>query len=431
MRWFALTGALAIGLFAVAMALILATFLETRMLERDAALSRDFVQSIANTQQVAPVFRGAAAGVPSEFFGHLAAMPDVLRANVWSTGRRVLWSSRAELIGREFDDNDELDESLAGRATFEVEHGPTKDEHIALLPGRSLDFVENYFPVYDEAGRELLGVVELYRQPSALFEAIRSGQRLVWGGAALGALFLYLCLIGFVRRAERTLREQRTQLVEAQALAMVGELSASVAHSIRNPLGSIRSTAELQQALGADAPAMADIMRHVDRIDRLLRELLSSLGVGDARQAGVADLASVIEQLRERVAPSLEAAHKSLRVDVTRPLGRVAADPLLMAQVFDSLLANADEATAAGDSIELSARRAGDAVEIVIRDSGRGLGALRGEQLLEPLFTTKPSGLGMGLALVRRVIARLGGQIALENGAGGGAVVTLTLPIMK
>ena len=116
---FALTGALAIGLFSAGMAWLLTGLFESRLLERDAAISRDFVQSIVNTQKVAPAFAPPEAGQAApgfgEFFAHVAAMPDVLRANVYSADRRVLWSSQAELIGKVFAANDELDRSLAGQ----------------------------------------------------------------------------------------------------------------------------------------------------------------------------------------------------------------------------------------------------------------------------------------------------------------------------
>ena len=131
-RLFAIVGALAIGAFSIAMGWLLSAWLETRMLERDAEISREFVQSIATIQRVAGFF-GQPDGQPdasvAEFFVHVAAMPDVLRANVYAPDRRVLWSSRAELIGKIFPANDELDEALAGKVVINREdehHGDAK-----------------------------------------------------------------------------------------------------------------------------------------------------------------------------------------------------------------------------------------------------------------------------------------------------------------
>ena len=184
MRLFAAAGALAIGVFSIAMAMLLGWFLEGRMLERDAFVSRDFVQSIATTQQIAPVLRRsvaqASAVEPSfnEFIAHLAAMPSVLRVNVYGADRRVLWSSRPEMIGRVFGTNEELDEALAGGVVVHAAAAPgapDKAENM-LLGAQPSEYVENYVPVRDESGRTVIAVVELYRRPDALFESIRSGQ---------------------------------------------------------------------------------------------------------------------------------------------------------------------------------------------------------------------------------------------------------------
>jgi two-component system, NtrC family, sensor histidine kinase HydH len=435
MRWFAFSGAAAIGVFSVAMALVLGEFLASRMLARDAAVSREFVQSIVVTQRVARAFEGPDernGAAFAEFVAHMAVMPDVLRANVYAADRTVLWSSDAALIGRRFVDNEELEEALAGQVVVHQTHGPgntpTKAE-LQSLRVRSDDFVENYLPVYAEGGGKPVGVVELYRNPVALFEAIRSGRQLMWWSAAAGGLFLFATLGWFVRRAEKALREQRVRLVEAEALAIVGELSAAVAHSIRNPLGSIRSSAELQRELEPGTqPAMDDIMRGVDRIDRLVSTLLS-YAADPAEHEAQAELDAVLAAARVRFEAGLVAQDKRFDFDVAPSLGRVAADPVLLAQVLNSLLANAAEATVAGDRVGLHARRSGASVRIEVTDTGAGIGSASAEQLFKPFHTTKPRGLGMGLALVRRVVLRLGGRIELEPLGERGTRVRIDLPV--
>lgn len=432
-RWFAIAGAGAIGLFSVAMAGALSAFLDARMLARDAEVSRDFVQSVAATQRIALALGDPAAAGRAEFLefvAHVAALPGVLRTNVYSADRTLLWSTRSELIGRRFERNDELDAALDGRVVVHRADPPGdgrgKDEHVGFTD-RGAAWAESYLPVVDGGGR-VVAVVELYRNQSALFAAIRDGQRLVWGGSLAGGLFLFATLIWFVRRADRALREQRDRLVEAEALAIVGELSASVAHSIRNPLGSIRSTAELQRELGADAAAMADIMRGVDRIDRLIATLLGYAG-DPAEHSDRADLDAVVAAVQARYAAEFGAQGKPFRVDVQAPLGEVGADPVLMEQVLDSLLANAKEATAPGEAVELTARSGNGRTCIEVRDHGRGLAGSAAGQLFKPFYTTKARGLGMGLALVRRVVRRLGGHVTLEPAAGRGAVARVELPV--
>lgn len=434
-RWFAVVGAFSIGVFSVAMGWLLTSFLATRMLERDASISREFVQSIANIQQIGGWFR--APDVPltpsaAEFFVHVAAMPDVLRANVYARDRRVLWSSRTELIGRVFPANHELEQALSGKVVVNVddhhEHDATgKAEHMGLQ-GTQHGYVENYLPVFDEKSRELIAVIELYRQPKALLAAIADGQRRVWIGAAIGALALFAVLLTFVRRTERALRDQQRRLIDAETLAAMGELSAAVAHSIRNPLGSIRSTAELQRELpGSDAESAGEIVRNVDRIEHLVRTLLSYANdpIDRLQQA---NLDAVLRDVAGRFEQELRARGRIFAMDLPPRLGTVAADPVLLAQVFNSLLANAAEATPDGGSVALSARAMGSRVEVLVVDSGHGMDASQLTSIFKPFYTTKPRGLGLGLPLARRIVERLGGQIVVNSAPGAGTQVRVSLP---
>lgn len=436
MRLFAFAGAVAIGIFTVAMAMLQSWFIEGRMLERDAVVSRDFVQSIATIQQLASVVRGG-RGLPSaadpkfsEFIAHMAAMPDVLRVNVYGADRRVLWSSRPEMIGRIFGTNDELDEALAGQTVAHTAAGPgepDKAEHM-LLGARPSEYVENYVPVVDETGRQVIAVVELYRRPDALFKAIHSGQRLTMAGAAGGGLFLFLCLIGFVWHAEARLREQQRQLVEADALAIVGEISAAVAHSIRNPLGSIRSSAELQKELGGDPDGtQTEIMRNVDRVEILVRSMLAY--AADRPERGLhTDLAALVTDVAGRYAPELGRQGKRLEIDLQPGLGRVAADPVLLAQILQSILTNAAEATKDGGRVRLSGRREANDAVLEVADNGIGIEPGRMSSLFKPFQTSKPRGLGMGLALAHRVVKRLGGAVEIESRPQQGTTVRVRLP---
>ena len=437
-RWFAVVGATAIGLFGIAMSWMLSNFLETRMLERDAALSRDFVQGIANMPQVSAFLRAPSATAPvaaTDFFERAAAMPDVLRANIYAPDRHVLWSSRPELMGKTFASNDELDQCLRGEVVVnldedeEAEPAP-KAEHQGLF-ARETPFVEDYLPVFDEHSHRLVAVIELYRQPVALFAAIDQGRRLIRLGAAGGGVLLFLVLVWFVRWTERTLRDQQHQLVAAETLAIVGEMAAAVAHSTRNPLVSIRTSAELQREKHGDEEGVqAEIMRNVDRIEHLVRTLLTY--AGDPASAGQSsDIGAVLREAAQRFAPDFSGHDKHLDLDLPDDLGTVAADPVILAQVFNSLLANAAEATSAGDAVRLLARREGRRARIELFDTGHGIDPDRLRDVFKPFFTTKARGLGMGLPLARRIARRLGGDIEIAHHAPRGTVVRIWLPLTQ
>ena len=437
MRLFAVAGALAIGLFSVAMAMLLSRFLEDRMLERDAVVSRDFVQSISNVQQLGSVLplgdvkRIGEEPRFTEFVAHMSALPDVLRVNIYGADRRVLWSSRPEMIGRVFGSNPELDEALAGQTVAHAEDGhdaPDKAEHM-LLGARPRDYVENYVPVTVGQPARVVAVVELYRRPDALFDVIRSGQCLVVVGAAAGGVFLFLCLIGFVWHAEQRLREQHAQLVEADALAIVGEISAAVAHSIRNPLGSIRSSAELQREMAGDPDGtQTEIMRNVDRVEGLVRSMLAYAADRPERGGHHTDLSTLVTDVAGRQAAELGRQDKRLEVDVKTELGEVDADPVLMSQILQSLLTNAAEATREGGRVRLTGWREGTVAVLEVADNGVGIEPSRMSQLFKPFQTSKPRGLGMGLALTHRAVRRLGGSVDIESRPQQGTTVRLRLP---
>jgi len=428
-RWFMIAGSIGVALFAVGMAWLLDAFIESRLLHRDAELSRDFVQSVADTQKAAEAFRHPErASDPDfvEFLAHIAAMPDVLRINAYTTEQRVLWSSSPEMIGQTFGHNDELEEALAGEVVANFDAESDKSEHVQL--GSPREFVENYIPVHAARHGPIVGVIELYRRPVALTQALAEGQRRIWGAALLGGSLLILSLLWFVRRIERALGEQQRRLVDNEALAMVGELSAAVAHNIRNPLGSIRSAAELTRELGPSMPLdHEEVIRHVDRIEHLVRTLLTSAGDPTGRPHRCA-VRPVLEAARARIAPDLAAQHKQFSHEWPDQLGEVALDDILLTQSLASILANAAEATRAGDQVSLRASQAEGQLRIIVQDSGSGLPATGRDKLLQPFVTTKPRGLGLPLA--RRAMERAGGRLQIEPAEPRGTRVTLTLPLL-
>lgn len=443
-RWFAVLGAVVIGALAWANAWVISSFLTDQLFQREASLSREFVQNVLVSDGSLGYLRHPTdAALRARFEGsaaHLTNMRDTLRTNVYGADRVVLWSSDRQLAGRRFDHNDELDEAMHGRLVVHAgrigsdERG--KPEHVGLSPSASF-FIETYIPVVDPDTGQLAGVVELYKAPIALSQAIEDGQRRVALVALVGALALYLSLSWLVRRADRTMQLQRKQLIEAETLAAVGEMATAVAHNIRNPLASIRSSAELALELPDEhgEECAHDILRETDRLSARITELLrlANQGGAEARQVTLgALLAGCVAEQAERV----ERRGQRVVFDNRAPQATTQADPQLLQQVVHSLLANAAEAMAgvpdarpapAETRVTLSAEPRGPAV-IEIHDQGPGMTPELQAQVFRPFFTTKPQGLGLGLPFARRIVQRLGGQLALVSAPGQGTTVRIELP---
>ena len=430
-RWFAAVGLVAIASISAVTAALLSSFLTDRMLQQEGRLTQEFVQSIVLVEKAAEYFSGHRAPQLREIeqvFEHIARMPDVLRANLHSRERRILWSSDRGLIGRQFLDNAELEEALRGTL---VVHGEeyVKIEHGNL--GRTMQgFIEIYSPVWDEARGEVVGVVELYKTPSALFEAIQTGRRAIWIGAALAGIFLYLALFWMVRRADNLIRVQRERLVQSETLAAVGEMSSAVAHGIRNPLANIRSSAELSLGGGAEQwrEAAQDVVSEVDRLESWVRDLLSYsqplAGKLEPIQVGPLVQASLQSFERDRERRGIRASAR-----VGERLPPVTADPLMLGQVFNSLIANAVEAVDRDGRIAVTVQREGERqLRVSIQDSGPGMSRAQLASAFKPFYTTKARGLGVGLPLAKRIVERFGGSIAMASEPGKGTTVDVLLP---
>lgn len=433
LRWFALLSLVCVLLSGAGTAMVLSRFLTERMLDRDASVSAEFLQSIVQAERTWSWFSDPtpdAASLPLEsFFNHVSQLPGVVRANVFAADGSVLWSSNAAMIGRRFGGNPDLDAALLGRVIVEAGTVP-KEEHVALdRDAGGQRFTEAYLPVFDEARQRVIGVVEIYRIPTALFRTIDDGVRQVWIAAGLGMALLYLALFGLAARAQRLMAQQHRALAEAEALGAVGAVASAVAHGIRNPLSSIRSSAEL--AMLEDKAGMQecllDIQREADRVDRWVRDLLLQ-----ARGEAVAPAAVDVNALLAESARTFEAAAARQGVVVrlaTTPVPPARADAGSLGQAIDNLVANAIEAMPEGGRLDImsSLPAGGQAVEIVIADTGEGLPpALRDGGTL--FYSTKPRGTGLGLVLTRRILERHAGSLVLDSG-GQGTRAIIRLPV--
>jgi signal transduction histidine kinase len=354
-------------------------------------------------------------------------MPDVIRANVYDSKKNVLWSTDKTLIGRQFTDNDELDEALRGELVMETgkdedkPHPKSEHEHIAA----ATPFVENYVPIHAQDRGEIIGVVEFYREPGALFATIVEGNRLIWGASIAGGLLLYVILFWTVRRADLIMRQQQQRIVDSETMATLGELASMVAHNVRNPIASIRSTAELAQTFGAlEKTGAADIIADVDRIEHSLRQVLAYATPGTASAAR-----SCANELLRATASSLP-VRKNVTVELSlqEPLPFVKVDPVLLGQALKSIVTNALDAMPLGGKLYLrTCTIAQGKVEVCIADTGEGIPRHALAQVFNAFFTTKPKGMGLGLSLARSIVRRYDGEIDIQSEPHRGTAVFLRL----
>ncbi|HEX7488561.1 MAG TPA: HAMP domain-containing sensor histidine kinase [Anaeromyxobacteraceae bacterium] len=226
-----------------------------------------------------------------------------------------------------------------------------------------------------------------------------------------------------------TFREDlEAQAARTERLATFGQLVGSIGHDLRNPLGVIETSLFiLRSRAGIDER----VKRHLDRIG-------DQLVVANGIITNLLDMIRNKPLSKERV--QLEAVMSSAAEAVARPEAvryrveglagmEVDGDPIQLRQVFVNLLSNAVEAAGAEGEVLVLARRAADEVTVAVEDSGPGVDPGTARRLFEPLITTKDRGIGLGLALVKRIVERHGGSVGYEPRQGGGARFTVHLPV--
>ena len=283
------------------------------------------------------------------------------------------------------------------------------------------------------------GVLEITQDITDDYDSVVRFQWLILATCLGSSTILFAILQFFIIKAERTLAERmsRNRKLEAELhqnekLASMGRVIASIAHEIRNPLGIIRSSAELlQRRMGkADAGTSRILQAIYDESVRLSQTVNDFLDYARPRQPrqDLVDLDLVLSQVLAflegelgRVGVAIERA--------TSPGLWVRGDKDLLYRAIYNILVNGQQAMDGPGIIRISSRRSDDGrVVLEALDSGPGFDPALLDSVLDPFFTTKDGGTGLGLPIVSSIINSHGGEIRLANGPEGGALVRILLP---
>lgn len=233
--------------------------------------------------------------------------------------------------------------------------------------------------------------------------------------------------------ANQSLQAAEAAVRRSERLAALGQLSAGLAHELRNPLGTIRASAELlKKSVGTDNPVAAElagfVASEVDRTNSLVTRFLEF-----ARPLALRPEPCELTEVVDRAVARLErdgkgggvAVYKNYSPDV-RPFP---FDAELMERVLYNLLLNAAQASPPDGAITVKTRPTDDRVEISVIDRGSGIQPEHLESIFNPFFTTKAEGVGLGLAIVSKIVDQHGGKMTVESEAGKGSVFRIYLPL--
>ncbi len=248
------------------------------------------------------------------------------------------------------------------------------------------------------------------------------------------ALGLEKSLLQQHRQAELIIKIEE-QLRRAERLSTIGELAAVLAHEIRNPLGSIKGTAEILKddfSPGDKKYEFLEILvKESNRLNHVVEDFLR-LAKPQPLTTGNCDVLEELHNIMTLVTAEAKRRHIQLELK-SAPLPQIQGDHEKLRQAFLNIVLNALQATPDHGTVTITAApEQGDkdqqVITICVTDTGPGLPTGAREQIFAPFYTTKEEGIGLGLAIAKKIIASHGGHIEVENAPGGGATFCIRLP---
>jgi len=293
----------------------------------------------------------------------------------------------------------------------------------------------------------VLGVFELIQDLSQEYKSVVRFQYLTFGLSILIMGMIFVALLLIVRKAERIIderaREQlelEAQLHHAERLAALGEMVAGVSHEIRNPLGIIRSTAELLGSMPGADESMTRLTRLIIEESGRLNDIVTEF-LDFARPMTPnfqdCDLKEILERTFLFLGPELAKNGISLENQLQEGSLKLRADPELLYRSFLNIFVNAVQSMPDGGDITVDMRREADGHYLLeIADTGVGIHQENLKKIFNPFFSTKEKGSGLGLSIVRNIIEGHRGKIWIEStsadsegGKASGTTVRIRLPM--
>jgi two-component system sensor histidine kinase HydH len=288
----------------------------------------------------------------------------------------------------------------------------------------------------------ILGVFELTQDLTKEYESILKFRYLIFGISLSIMILIFLALLLVVRKAETILKKRaqeqkllEDQLNQAERLAALGEMVAGVSHEIKNPLGIIRSTAELLTEKSESDETQKKLSSIIIEESGRLNDVVTDfLNFARPRSPNLQDchLEEIIGRNLSFLQPELD--KKAITVTNDYPDNRhytIKADSNLLYRAFLNIMINAIQAMKEGGNITITITGEKGDYKVVIQDTGPGISKENLKKIFNPFFTTKDKGSGLGLAIVKKIVDGHEGEVWIESEEGTGTRVCIILPRKK
>lgn len=432
---FSVTSCLIIVTFMLVLSFVLGIQLENQLLERDriitvATVRAEAMEYIGNLP-FEHFFQNE--GIKREVLEVTMNIPGALRLEMIDTKGEILWSSDGEDLGDEEDD-EAFRQALKGKGSVEKE-GDVFSIYIPLLRNGSV-----------------FGVFELYRENERLEDQVEELKESIYLYCFIFGIILYAALMSIIFPASRiiktqyrklisiaesltqanaSLHEAQEKLVHQERLSAIGEVCGAVAHGLKNPIASVRSAVQLLVVGGLSAEGkeeiVGDILDEVDRLTKRLNDMLNFIRPFDP-DPQYTQLEEVLQNAVRGLTWKANEDKIQLEVLPHADMESISIDATLIEESLLIVLSNAMDASAAGSTIRCQVETAEAGQIITIEDEGKGIAPEVLPKVFEQFFTTRSRGVGLGLALCKKIMELHHGNVSIESELGKGTTVQLFFP---
>lgn len=362
--------------------------------------------------------------------------------NIYDLNNIISYSLNQEIVGKKGLGGKAYQHALEGKTSSEVIQIGTFIEIMIGIPRESK--IVTFAPLRAERpltriSGPVLGVVEISQNLSDDYKTIFKFQILVMTTSTIVMGFIFLVLLMLVKRGERIIHQRnleqlqlREQLHRAERLSALGEMVAAISHEIRNPLGIIRSSSELlkkkvhQYEPNNSIPDI--IIEESNRLNQIITDFL------DYAKPRIPRLAPCrVEDILEKNLNFLDAQMKSHQITVEKQfesnIPEIMADASILYQAFLNIIINAMQAMPDGGQLLVKIHSTPTSVIVGFHDTGHGIPEEIIPKIWDPFFTTRDTGTGLGLGIVKNIVESHHGTISVSNRNPKGTSVEIELPV--
>ena len=364
--------------------------------------------------------------------------------NIYDLSNTISYSLDPDVIGKRNAGGTYYHDALEGQRRTRIEQSGSFLQLSFGIPDESK--IITYAPLRAEKPLSrvpgpVLGVVELVQDLSSEYQTIYRVQTRVIMTSSAVMLTLFLILLLVVRRGEDIIENRalerlklEEQLARAKHLSNLGEMTASISHEIRNPLGIIKSSAELLrkkvQQLDPSNPMPGIIVEEASRLNGIITDFLN-FARPHAPDLRPDRLEPVVEKTLQHLGPEMDLRRISVHKQLDDYRGDVLLDSDMIHQALLNLLLNAMQAIENEGRIDIVLTPLNAHVKLSVHDTGPGIDVGIIDKIWDPFFTDKEKGTGLGLGIVKQIIEAHEGEITISNAAAGGALVEILLPLYR